>query len=363
MALSRGSRWFLVVGLVFIAMGAGAVWWMDSNLFRSDVEAGIPVTYEVSQGQTVRSVSEDLAELGVVSSSVRFLLAAQEAGLETTLQPGVYELHTGMSNQEVIAIISEGPPPPETTWFTVQEGLDVELTLARLAAQFPYDADDFRAVLDERAEAGANGDGLLRLPDFVPEPAEVSERYEPYEGVLFPETYEVLADASPLRILQRMVDQLERTMNAVPAEAREMMVERGLDEFDMMIIASLIERETRVDAERTIVSGVIVNRLAEGMRLELDATVLYALGEHRNIVLLEDLEVDSPFNTYRIDGLPPTPISGFGAASLRAAFDPADVTYRFYVLDVACDGSHVFADTLAEHNVNVAAFRDAGRCQ
>ncbi|MEX0953072.1 MAG: endolytic transglycosylase MltG [Nitriliruptoraceae bacterium] len=363
MALSRGSRWFLVVSLAFVAAGAGAVWWLDGNWFQSDVEPGIPVTYEVIQGQTVRSVSEDLADLDVVTSSVRFLLAAQEAGLETSLQPGVYDLETRMRNEDVIAILTQGPPPPETAWFTVQEGLNVELTLERLAAQFPYEVEDFRAVLDERTAAGANGEGVLRLPDFVPEPAQVSERYEPYEGVLFPETYEVLADASPLRILQRMVDQLGLVMGSIPADAREAMVERELDEFDMMIIASLIERETRVDAERTIVSGVIVNRLGNGMRLELDATVLYALGEHRDTVLLEDLEVDSPFNTYRNDGLPPTPISGFGASSLRAAFSPDEVTYRFYVLDVACDGTHVFADTLDEHNANVAAFRAAGRCQ
>ena len=99
------------------------------------------------------------------------------------------------------------------------------------------------------------------------------------------------------------------------------------------------------------------------MRLQIDATVLYARGEHTERVLIADTEIDSPYNTYQVDGLPPTPISGFGAASLRSAFDPADVTFRYYVLDPACDGSHVFADTLDQHNVNVAAFRNAGGCR
>jgi UPF0755 protein len=101
----------------------------------------------------------------------------------------------------------------------------------------------------------------------------------------------------------------------------------------------------------------------EGMRLQIDATVLYARGEHTDRVLFEDTEIDSPYNTYAIDGLPPTPISGAGRAAIEAAFDPEDVSYRYYVLDPACDGTHVFADTLDEHNSNVAAFRDAGGCR
>ncbi len=91
--------------------------------------------------------------------------------------------------------------------------------------------------------------------------------------------------------------------------------------------------------------------------------MLYARGEHTDRVLFEDTEIDSPYNTYAVDGLPPTPISGFGAASLRAAYSPAEVSYRYYVLDPSCDGSHVFADTLDQHNNNVAAFRAAGGCR
>ncbi len=365
MALSRGSRWFLLSVVALVGAGLGVLYWADTNLFGSDIEPGIPVTYEVEAGQTVRAVGEDLAEAGVISSAVRFRLAADDAGLAGQMRPGVYELATGMSNDEVIAILSEGPPPAETIWFTVQEGLPVEVTLERLAAQFPaYEAADFRAVLDARLEAGRNGEGLLTLPTWLPEPAEMPEVVEePFEGMLFPETYEVLADASPLRILQRMVDQLDRVMGSIPIDAVERVEEFDRTRYEMMTIASLIERETRVDGERSLVAAVIENRLEGSMRLQIDATVLYARGEHTDRVLFEDTEIDHPYNTYVIDGLPPGPISGFGAASLRAAYDPADVTYRYYVLDAACDGSHVFSDTLDEHNVNVNAFRNAGGCQ
>ncbi len=357
----------MAVGLLVIAAGAAGVWWLDTNVFVDDIEPGQPVEYEVRRGQTVRSVGEELAEAGVIRSPVRFRLAAEEQGLSQTMQPGRYEFVTGMDNEEAIEVLLAGPLAPPQIRFTVQEGLTVEQTLERLAEQFEaYDVADFRAVLDARVEAGSNLPGQLQIPEWVPEPGDIEDdEIEPFEGVLFPETYDVVDDASPRDILQRMVDQLNRTLNAIPDDVVEAAIEdeeRTL--YDHLIIASLIERETRVDDERRTIAGVIENRLVEGMRLQIDATVVYAMGGGATqIVTLADLEIEHPHNTYRIDGLPPTPIAGVGAASLRAAFEPEDVPYRFYVLDAACDGTHVFAETADEHDANVAAFREAGRCQ
>lgn len=365
MALSRGSKWFLAVALLFVAAGAAGVWWLDQNVFVDEVEPGQSVAYEVARGASVRAVADDLAELGVVRSGVRLRLAAEEEGLSQTLQPGLFEFETGMEVDDAVAILAAGPVTPPQIRFTVQEGLTVEQTLERLAEQFDdHDVADFRAVLDERTEAGTNAPGVLQIPEWVPEPGDIEDDLiEPYEGVLFPETYDVADDATPLDILQRMVEQLGRVLATIPdeliadAEARE----RTL--YENLVLASLIERETRVDDERGIIAGVIENRLEEGMRLQIDATVVYALGGGpRQQVFFSDLEIDHPHNTYRIDGLPPTPIAGAGAASLRAAFEPDDVPFRFYVLDAACDGSHVFAETGEQHEVNVQAFRDANRC-
>lgn len=379
MALSRGSKWFLA----FVALGlAGfaALLYVLDGILGPDIEPGQPVAFVVEPGESVRSVGDRLRDLGVVRSSTTFRLAADDAGLAATLQPGEYELETGMSNDEAIDVLLAGPVGPVGVRFTVPEGLSVELTLAQLARQFDaYDVADFRAVLDARTEAGDNADGVLQLPDWVPEPADVLEAddeaadadtadadtapIEPYEGLLFPETYEVDREATPLAILQRMVDQLEQVMASVPDEDVEAAEARGLSRYEVLILASLVEREVRVPAERGTVAGVIHNRLEEGMRLQIDATVLYAVGKHTEIVAVDDLDVDSPYNTYRVEGLPPTPIAGIGEASLRAAFAPDDVPYRFYVLDPSCDFSHAFAETLEEHEANVAAFREADRCQ
>jgi UPF0755 protein len=369
-ALSRGSKWFLAFVVVGLAgLGAGLLW-LDGRLDREEegpaVVAGQPVEVVVEQGQSVRAVGEDLVELGVVERLRPFLSAAEEADLPARLQPGVFELETGMEPGAAVEVLLAGPATGGAGRFTVQEGLPVEVTLERLAAQFEaYEIEDFQAVLDERTEAGENAEGVLRLPEWAPEPAEAGDEIiEPYEGLLFPETYEVSGDATPLQILQRMIEQLESVMDAVDtSQVEEAEETRGLDRYQALILASLIERETRVDDERRRVAGVIENRLEEGMRLQIDATVLYARGEHTDRVLFEDTEIDSPYNTYQVDGLPPTPISGAGRAAIEAAFDPEDVSYRFYVLDPACDGTHVFADTLDEHNRNVQAFRDAGGCR
>ena len=391
MRLSRGSRWFLAFAMLGVAGLAAGVWYLDTEVFVDDVVAGEPVEYTVQRGASVRFVGDELEELGVVRSSFRFRSAAEDAELATSLQPGLFELETGMEIEEAIEVLAAGPVAPPTIRFTVPEGLTVAQTLEVLAEQFPgHEVEDYREVLDARrdvevdagAEAGEDeaeddgeeqtGDrdlaaqaalaGLLTVPDWVPDPAEVRSDLEAFEGLLWPETYEVDDTAAPQQVLQRMIDQLGVELRAVPEELRANVADEDL--YEQLILASLIERETRVDAERSEVAGVIANRLEQDMRLQIDATVVYALGGGpRDIVTFDDLEVDSPHNTYRIEGLPPTPISGVGRAAFQAAFDPAETDNLFYVLDPACDGSHRFAETFEEHEANVAEFRENNRCQ
>jgi UPF0755 protein len=367
--LSRGSRNFLIVLVVGIGLVVAAVLLVGGQLNPiggDDVEPGQPVELTVEQGQSVRAVGDRLAELGVIRSSMRFRMAADDAGLAAQLRPGTFELETGMSNDAAIEVLAAGPTGVEgdDVRFTVPEGLTVEQTLARLGDQFDdHTAEDFRAVLDERTAAGGNTDGVLQLPDWVPEPADVGDEVlEPYEGLLFPQTYDVRREATARDILQRMVDELARAAENVDDAELASLEERGLTRYEGLVLASLIERETRVDDERELVSGVIANRLAEPMRLQIDATVLYARGEPTDRVLFEDTEIDSPYNTYRVDGLPPTPISGVGNASFLAAYRPQETTSFYYVLDPECDGTHRFADTLEEHNRNVAEFRATDAC-
>jgi UPF0755 protein len=370
--LSHGSRWFLAFGVLGLAGLALGMWYLDAALFDDGVEPGQPVEYTVERGAAVGTVADDLADLGVVSSGFRFRTAAEEAELPEQLQPGVFQLETGMSNEEAVEVLAAGPESPPIVRFTVEEGLDVDRVLDRLAEQFDaYEVADFQQVLDERTDAGRQAadeedDGTalqaaLTLPDWVPEPADSPPDTEPYEGVFWPDTYEISDEAEPQEVLQRLVDQLEDEFEALPEQLIGDLDAEG--RYRLLVLGSLVERETRVDAERDTVAGVITNRLEEGMQLQIDATVVYALGGGpTEQVTFDDLEVENPYNTYRIEGLPPTPISNMGTAALEAAAEPADVDYRFYVLDPACDGSHRFAVSDDEHQANVEQFRQADRC-
>lgn len=368
MRLSRGSRWFLAFGMLAVAGLAAGVYYLDTEVFVDEVEPGQPVEYTVQRGASVRFVGDELAELGIVRSSFRFRSAAEEVDLASSLQPGQFELETGMEPEEAVSVLEDGPLAPPSIVFTVPEGLTVAQTLERLAEQFPsHEVEDYEEVLAARRavdleETEVSLAGLLTVPEWVPDPAAVDEDLQAFEGLLWPQTYEVADTASPLEVLQRMVAQLDVELAALPEPLREGVPAEDL--YDKLILASLIERETRVDEERDLVAGVIQNRLDEGVPLQIDATIVYALGGGpRDVVLLEDLELDSPYNTYQIEGLPPTPISGVGTAAFQAAFDPAETDFLFYVLAPECDGSHVFAETFEEHQANVAAFRESNRCQ
>jgi UPF0755 protein len=326
----------------------------------------VPVAYEVRPGQTVRSVGEELVALEVIDSALRFRRLAEEQGLARVLRPGPYALTTGMSEEEAIATLASGPLQElsrPTARVQVIEGLLLADTLASIAEDLDHlELADLEAVI-EATRSGEPG-GLL-LPDWWPDVVRAEEGVEPLEGVLWPQTYQVFTDVGAREVLQRLVDQTVLEMARITDGDLEV---AGVvrTRHELMIIAALVERETNVDAERPLVSGVIHGRLADGMRLEIDATLSYTKGDLRAIPLDADRSSSSPYNTYRIMGLPPGPISGVGRASLEAAAAPEITPFRFYVLAPACDGSHVFALTFAEHTRNVAAFRaarDAGACE
>lgn len=371
MALSTGSKVFLGIIVVVLGVVGGALWYVNDQLSGEPGE-GDAVALEVESGDTVASLSEELVELGVIKNALAFRLIARNSDVAPNLRPGTYQLETGMSVDEAVAAMEGGPSEEivrETVRFGFPEGLALPLTLEAIAEDVEgMDVGDFEAVLQERLDAGENGEGLLQLPDWFPalDEIDVSGAPEPmpmFEGLLFPETYEVFAEVGAVGILQRTIDQLGSVMDAIPPEQIEALEKRGIDRYQAMIVASLIERETRVDAERPVVASVIYNRLEAEQPLQIDATVLFALGQWRERVLTEDTDIDSRWNTYQVQGLPPTPISGFGRASLEAAFAPEDTDFFYYVVSPECDGSHNFAATLDEHNRNVQAYRDAGRCE
>ena len=306
------------------------------------VEPGIPVTVEIPPGASGQDIAAILAAQGVIRSSLEFEVAVRNAEAAQRLQAGTYQMTTLMDPADVVAQLVAGPGP-DVYRLTVIEGLRITEILDRLAESTPHEFEDFEKALLE----GEVSTSLRELPE---EPSLTD-----WEGLLFPDTYEFARSASAASILQRMATTMEQKANSVDWSSLEAL---GFTQYDGLIVASLIEAEAKVDPDRPLIASVIYNRLALGMPLEIDVTVLYAL-ETRDISLF-DKSVDSPYNTYQVVGLPPTPIASPGLASLQAAAAPAETSFLYYVVSAAGDGSHAFAETLEEHNANVKAAREAG---
>lgn len=305
------------------------------------VEPGQSVTIEIPIGSTGQDIAAILAAQGVVRSALEFEVAVRNVDAAQSLQAGTYGMRTFMDPAEVVAMLVAGPGP-NVYRVTIIEGLRVEEILVTLAEKTPHGYADFENAL-------LGGDVSTSLHEL---PIDVS--LSDWEGLLFPDTYEFTRSAQPAAILQRMASTMEQRVNSVDWSNWKNL---GYTEYQGIIVASLIETEVLLDAERPIVSSVIHNRLAEEMKLDIDSTVLYALGT-RDVTRFDN-EVDSPYNTYLFGGLPPTPIASPGRASLEAAAAPVESPYFYYVLS-NLDGTHAFAETLDEHINNVNRARDAG---
>lgn len=311
------------------------------------IEEGREVEFRVESGATARTIAAALAEAGIISDAGDFESAVNAANAGNRLKAGNYTLVTGTDYDSLINILVAGPPEVPVIPVTVIEGLTIEETIASLAEQTGYTTAELEAPL-------INGTiDSPYLPDQAPEGQPELTRWE---GLLAPDTYEFRADASPATIVGKLVDTLTERVSEMDWSELEAL---NLEPYDGLIIASLIEREAKLDEERPTIASVITNRLEEGMPLQIDATIIYALGENRGEVTTADLEVDSPYNTYLNTGLPPTPIGGVRPASIEAAAHPAETNYLYYVL-INNDGTHGFSETLEEHNRKKQEAKDAG---
>lgn len=307
----------------------------------ADVEPGLSVTVDIPPGSTGQDIGAILAAQGVVRSALEFEVAVRNVDAAQQLQAGTYELTTLMDPAEVVARLVTGPAAAVYR-VTVIEGLRINEILVKLAEQTPHEYGDFE-------EALLDGSVTTSLVDMPAQP-----ELRDWEGLLFPDTYEFAANAEPKDILQRLASTMEQRVDSIDWTDWEV---SGYTRYQGIVLASLIESEVLLDEERPTVSSVIHNRLEAGMKLDIDATVLYAV-DSRDIADF-DREFDSPYNTYLVAGLPPTPIAAPGRASLEAAAAPEETDYFYYVLS-DLDGHHAFSSTIEEHNANVAQAREDG---
>jgi UPF0755 protein len=339
----RAGRWLAVVGVVVavvLVLVVAAGLWVRGKIDPSG-EPGDEVAVSIPEGTSTSGIAELLADEGIVSdaSAFRYYVRFKGGG---PFQAGDYTLRRNSAMGDVVAALGEGP---EIVFerLTVPEGLTVEEIGARVEDIERFSSERFL----ELAESGS-----------------VRSKYQPegvdsLEGLLFPDTYQVDPREDEAAVLARMVEQFDEVATQLGYDQAEAKV--GLSPYEAIVVASLVESEARVPEDRAKISRVIHNRIERGMLLQIDATVIYARGERREggRVLFEDLEVDSPYNTYRNPGLPPTPIAVPGRAAMEAALNPEEGDWLYYV-KYEEDGSHAFSTTNEEHNRRIAEAKAKG---
>ena len=332
---SRFARLFMV--LLLLGVVAGIALLVGSALRGGGEE---PVSVTVEEGDTLASVADKLEDAGVIGSSTLFELQTRVRGGATQLKPGQYELVPGESGEEILATLSSEEEDISTFAVTLPEGL----TLAQVARTVESQGGIPAAEFEQAAMRTDYGYA------FLEDPAVKST-----EGFLFPKSYEFEKGTGAEGMVDRFLEQYLIETEALDFRAAE---ERfNLTEYQLVTVASLVEKESANPEERPKVASVIYNRIRAGMPLQIDATVQYALGEPKENLSLADLEVESPYNTYENPGLPPGPIANPSRESLVAALEPAETDYLYYVLEA--DGKeHFFTNDYDEF---LAAKDEAGR--
>ena len=286
----------------------------SSNVNSSTIEI---IQISIESGASASDISSQLASEGVISSQLAFELYLRNENLTDKLRAGDYEIPNNLEFSEITTILLKGPPL-KTYTITIPEGLWISETLLSISSQTGFDYD----LLKNSLLSGKVKSTNLYLND-------PSELYN-WEGLLYPNTYQIDVESNGEEILQLMVDELESV------------TERLMNEYDLpswissynelFTVASLVEAESKLQEDRPLVSSVVKNRLNDNMLIQIDATVLYALQKRKSQVLLVDLQIDSPYNTYKYLGLPPTPISGFGERSIKAVLETPENDYLYYLL-------------------------------
>ena len=324
------------LGLIAVTGGAWTVHEMTAG------SGGAATTVSIVPGSSTQQIIATLDQKHVIKNSRLFRIYLRLKG-DSGFEAGEYQFGKNLSFGDVVGVLKKGPKIALQR-LTIPEGLTLKDIAARVGALPGRSATKFL----EAAQSGV-----------------VHSTYQPagstnLEGLLFPDTYFVDAKEDETAILTRMVSEFDKVAGEVGLDQAAAKV--GISPYEAVVVASLVESEGKVAADRPKIAEVIYNRLHKQIPLQIDATVIYARGGvHRENgqVLNSDLKVDSPYNTYKIKGLPPTPIAAAGRASLTAALGPESGPYLYYVKFQA-DGTHKFATTLDEQNRNVADARSRG---
>jgi UPF0755 protein len=348
--------WMILLVALMLACSAEELFlgaYVEANQSALSEPAGTddtPVTFEVEPGESVTSIANRLQAQGLISDAELFRRYVQYKGLDAGIQAGSYTLNETLTIPAIALALQEASAGEQQV--TIPEGWRMEQVADLLAMETDVPPDAFL----ELVRTGWPQSDLSQKYTFLAQVPVTAT----LEGFLFPDTYRLPAEATAYDLVDRMLENFERQ---VTPEIRQGFVEHDLTLLEGVTLASIIEREAVVADERMLIAGVYYNRWRDGWYMGADPTVQYALGYRpeqgtwwKKGLTFDDLEVQSPYNTYRKLGLPPAPIASPGIGSIQAAAAPQETDYYYFMVDcVAADGSHVFAQTEAEHLANFNA--------
>ncbi len=302
--------------------------------------SGEDVTIEIPNGASTKQVASILHDAGLIKYEYAFVQRVKESEYRGKIQPGTFTLNTGMSTLEMIETICYVEPVKEVIdTLTIPEGYSIEQIAARCEEQGICTADEFLAEVSSGNYSGV----------FSTEGVDASGVKYELQGYLFPATYDIYEDTTAASLIEAMI---EKFNSVYTSEYSARAAELGYTDYEILIMASIVEREAQIEEERAVIAGVIYNRLEIDMLLQMCPTVLYPLTDGMYDVselTYDDLELDSPYNTYQNLGLPPGPICNPGQASIEAVLYPDDNEYLYYHTSDEGDGSHIFSSTYEEH--------------
>lgn len=333
----------IILILVFGGTALGGYLYISSALKPLDPENTKSTDVEIPIGSSSTSIGEILEEKGIIKDSTVFKYYVKFNNI-SGFQAGNYQFSPSMTLKEITATLQTGKLVREAVFkMTIPEGLQIK-EIAKIMAKH---IDMSEEEIVEKLNDSKTIDKYMKLyPELLKEDILDSEIMNPLEGYLFPATYSFYEKNPSFDTVISVM--LEQTMKVVTPYVN-ILEEKGMTIHELLTMASLIEEEATEQADRKNISSVFYNRIADGMILQTDPTVAYALGEHLEQTLYEHLDVDSPYNTYKYPGLPPGPIANSGTSSIEAALYPADTDYKYFLAEYGTGKVH-YAKTLEEHN-------------
>lgn len=316
------KKFFILFILLFVILTILFLWWYQATKPRNSQDITNKV-FTVKKSETVRNIADRLENEGLIRSPVAFFLLSRFGGISQKIQAGDFHLNPSMNLQTIAESLTHGTVD---TWIVIPEGWRNEEIARSLAKDLNIPEKEFLMIAKE--------------------------------GYMFPDTYLFPQDASATTVSKTMMDNFNKKIDV---KLRNQMNEKNLSLENVVTIASLVEREAKFDEDRPLIASVILNRLKENMKLDIDATIQYALGYQsdrktwwKQNLTVDDLGLDSPYNTYTHAGLPPTPIANPGLEAIQSVINAQSTPYIFYIADKT--GKSHFAKTLEEHNFNIQKY-------